>query len=266
MKKVLVRLFLSFITMNSAPLYADALDNLVNQKQTEKAEQKKQKQQKEEQVKKQEQLLIDIADCEQAVAKATEKRNSISDEETYVINPYVAGANKDGIINNVAIGMSALGFGDISVADFAKDGVFISVYLDNWKRYFIYTKDTDYINNEKFREQDFIYKSAGNYKYTTITGATNSVRAFKATKHRVSEIDPKTYLQNKSLSCCQYYENDFKEVGVIRLNDCSDGWCLYPRFVPYYSSVKCRTKNHPKGMKNDDHRSFIITGTNYYNN
>lgn len=274
MKKNLFNIVVFIGCLNYTPVYASALDDLVEEQRLEskqkKAQAEKQQKQKEEQVKKQEQLLIDIADCEQAVAKAIEKRNSISDEETYIINPYVVGATKEGIIKNIAMGMRSstglIDFGDIKVKDFAKRGVFVDVFdeLKGRYRYFIYTKNTDYATNEKFKEQDLIYKSAGNYKYTTAQGSINSVRAFKATKHKVSEIDPKTYLQNKNLSCCQYDAKDLREVGVIQSTDCSNDRCLYPMYVRYYTKLKCRTRNHPNGVKEEDRKDFNITGTYYY--
>jgi hypothetical protein len=107
------------------------------------------------------------------------------------------------------------------VVDFAKDGIFISntcadpytaglmfgqfgaVVAMNCteERRFIYTSNTDYANNAKFDNKGLVYHKAGNYKYTTITGATNSVPAYKETKYKASEIDIKTYLKDKTFEC-----------------------------------------------------------------
>ena len=83
------------------------------------------------------------------------------------------------------------------ISDFSNKGVFVRN-----NNYFIYTKDTEYANGDYFKDKGFLYKRDGVYKYTTITGATNSVKAYRETKHKVSEIQPRTYLQDQSLECC----------------------------------------------------------------
>lgn len=260
MIKILFGLYIVFSCTN---LYASALDDLVSQKQVEKAEQKKQaekqKQQKANKEKEHAQLLEDISDCEQAVAKAIEKRNKISNEKTYVFNSYVVGATKDGLISHMAKTPFLNDPSEIYITDFARDGVFITVYNDGWKRYFIYTTDTDYADNEKFRETNLIYISAGNYKYVATDGSTRSIPAFKAIKkHNVSEINPKTYLQNKELSCCQYITPEtsgFKEVGVYKGGRIFE----YPVRSPHFSET-CKTKGHINGVAEN---LVVFTGIYY---
>lgn len=264
MIKILFGLYIVFSCTN---LYASALDDLVSQKQVEKAEQKKQaekqKQQKSNKEKEPAQLLEDISDCEQAVAKAIEKRKSISANDIKVFDSNFLIPGKDGLLY--------FPIGDVNVVDFASNGVFVSGH-----RYFIYTKDTDYATNEEFRGEGLIYEKVGNYKYTTITGATRSVPAYKATSHKISEINPKTYLKNKNLSCCQYQHHnstegdEFKEVGVEVKSHCSDADSVSksPHYAPplwctngNLSGRTCFTNNHPKGAGFSS--SALCTGINY---
>mgnify|MGYP005756854639 CR=1 FL=1 len=108
------------------------------------------------------------------------------------------------------------------VVDFADNGIIIStdcsgVWANGWmlgalgtlmaanceeERTFIYTKNTDYATNEKFNNKGLLYKKAGNFRYTTVTGATMSIPAYRETSYKASEIDYKTYLKDKSIKYC----------------------------------------------------------------
>ena len=248
MIKILHYLFLCVFCLNYTNSYAGALDDLANQKQAEIAEQKKQaekqEQKKQKKAKEQAQLLENIADCEQAVQKATEARKAIGDKKLYIF--------KDGVfVDNDGF----LDFFDVSlVVDFANDGVFVGSGHD----YFIYTKNQDYATRERFKENDVIYERVGVYKYTTVTGGVNSVPALRATKHKVDEINPKYYLKNKNLDCCQYVNSESKFTGEI-------GVRKNPSKEPIdsvNSGQGCRTRNHPSGYYG--HQRTVSTGTDIY--
>ena len=170
--------------------------------QLEKQKREERKKQDEERKKKEQaKLLEDISDCEQSVAKAIEQRKFISEGEKILAfgNEHVVDSN----------GYVKKADSVPRVVDFAPNGVFIS------GPYLVYTKDTDYATNEYFRHNDFIYKKIDNYRYKTVLGGTKAVQAFKAIEHKTSELNPETYLQNKNLTCCQYWNEytGFNEVG-----------------------------------------------------
>ena len=249
MKKILFGLCIIFSCVS---VYAGALDDLMVEKQAEKA---KAAERSAQQKQAKQQQLADIADCEQAVAKALENKKSISDREIKVFNSGTVFLGADNLF----------AFTDYKtkfrVVDFASDGIFVEAvefflhYPDDVKgKYFIYTSDTDYATNEYFKDTNTVYEKVGNYKYTTITGATNSVPAYRATSLKVSEINPKTYLKNKKLSCCQYIEPDktgFKEVGI------ATGYGIQEEAD--ISSKACHTTKHKNGVDS----LAIYTGTNY---
>lgn len=218
--------YLSIFCFNCVNVYAGALDDLVNKKEAEHVAQEHAKQQKQAEKEQKAKFLEDITDCEQAVEKALEYRMQLSDTKIYTFGKGFT-VNKDGFVKTSFASQ---------IADFAKDGVFIRVYDEGWKKYFIYTKDTDYADNETFRETEFIYEKTGNYKYTATDGSTHSVPAFKATKRKVSDINPMTYIKNKNVICCQYLQSTddkLKEIGIKRKTN----W--YDNTVEF-----CSTKNH----------------------
>lgn len=108
------------------------------------------------------------------------------------------------------------------VVDFADNGIIIStdcsgIWANGWmfgtfgtlmaanceeERTFVYTKNTDYATNEKFNNKGLLYKKVGNFRYTTVTGATMSIPAYRETPYKASEIDYKTYLKDKSIKYC----------------------------------------------------------------
>ena len=181
---------------------------------------KRQEERKKQAAKEKEQMLSEIADCEQAVEKAVRARTSISSKPLLITlngRKRVTAISQDGLFYHL--------YNESYVSDFANDGVFISR-----NDRFIYTSDTDYATGDKFRSNDFIYEKVGNYKYRTIAGNINSVPAYRATKHKISEILPLTYLKNKKALCCQY---DDKEVGVVRHS--------------WYDDNYCKTRNHING-------------------
>lgn len=208
MKKILFGLCIIFSCVN---VYAWALDDLaaeIRQEQTNKEQQAKKAK---ERVKQKQQEKVDIADCEQAVKKARSREKELS-PNTYIFDKDVY------VFPTVSTGYGhANKTKSHHVSDFASDGVFI----DNQSK-FIYTHDTDYANYEEFRGNGFLYKKVGNYKYTTIMGATKSVPAYEATNYKVSELDLRTYLNNKTLHCCE-------EKGEIGISN---------------TSYDCKTKHH----------------------
>ena len=244
MIKLFYYLCLSAFCFNCVNVYAGALDDLVNQQQVAKVEKKKQEQKKAKKAQEQAQLLENIADCEQAVQKATEARKAIGDKKLYIFKDGVF-VDNDGFLDI---------FSDRIVVDFANDGVFIGRDHD----YFIYTKNQDYTTRETFKENDVIYERVGVYKYTTVAGSTNSVPALRATKHKVDEINPKYYLKNKNLDCCQYVNSESKFTGEIGVHK-------DPSKEPVdgvNSGQWCRTRNHPSGYYG--HQRTVCTGTDIY--
>ena len=106
------------------------------------------------------------------------------------------------------------------VVDFSTNGVFIEndCYRDHLRnmylvvqygadtrnlceteRNFIYTTDS-YAQNDYF-DTRWLFVQTENYRYTTVTGATNVVHAYKQTPYKKEETEYKTYLKNKNNKC-----------------------------------------------------------------
>lgn len=153
-------------------------------------------------------LAVDLSkvnDCLQAAVKTKAKRNSFDDGEYYAFADYKT-MNKDGdVISNLAP----------TVVDFAKEGVMVADFNPSGTRRFIYTQDTDYATRERFRNKDMVlYKRDGNYRYTTVTGATNAIPAYRATKYKLSDINYETYMNDKSTRCC-WATNEGEVLGAV---------------------------------------------------
>ena len=156
--------------------------------QKEKAEEEA-RLQKEKAEKEKAELLQNIAQCRSAYETAKKKREGIGDE-LITLNGRVVDFADDGVMIMKDEGP------DLGL-------LFTTGMLSiNEKRIFVYTSDTDYATDEKFKDGGYLYKRVGNYRYTTVSGGVNSVPAYEATKYKKNEIDPKTYLSDKSLKCC----------------------------------------------------------------
>lgn len=160
------------------------------------AEQKKKEQQAIEKAKAEAQK----ADCKQATEKAQKRLNQIKS----------------------SVGTDFIYDIQGKVVDFADNGIIIStdcsgIWNNSWwmgelgtllaanckeERSFIYTKDTNYATNDKFNDKGLLYKKVNNFKYTTVTGATMSIPAYKETSYKASEINYQTYLKDKSIAEC----------------------------------------------------------------
>lgn len=161
-------------------------NGILEEKDNEKKKQEEEKKEIEE-VKK----FIDTytEDCKQALKKGENYKKSIDYDNLYNLN------NLNGN----------------EVVDFASDGIFVqycsksSYYFSTCiehKRIFIYTKDKNYADGDKFHT-DVYYKRDGFYKYTTTMGGTNSVYAYKPTKHKIDKCKLYGYshLKNKEVKC-----------------------------------------------------------------
>ena len=142
------------------------------------------------------------ADCAQAREKAQNRLNQIKS----------------------SLGVDLIYEMEGKVVDFADNGIIIStdcsgIWNNSWllggwgalmaanckeERSFIYTKDTDYATNDKFNNKGLLYQKVGNFKYTTVTGATMSIPAYKETTYKASEIKYKTYLKDEGFICIGY--------------------------------------------------------------
>ena len=154
---------------------------------------KEKKQEKEQEIAQQKKEKSYIEDCKNAEKKAEEYMKSIP-SEGFMILEYT------------------------HVVDLAKDGVFVEGPYGGL-RVFVYTKDTEYATGESFRSNGVFYKQNGYYKYTTITGATNSVVAFVPTKYKVDKADYEYYLKNKDLTCKEdfiFYKENGEEKRIER--------------------------------------------------
>ena len=69
------------------------------------------------------------------------------------------------------------------------------------ERVFLYTSDTEYLNDEYFKDENYLYYRDGVLKYKTIIGSTNSVPAFKRSNYRIDELYYKKYLNNRKINC-----------------------------------------------------------------
>jgi hypothetical protein len=109
-----------------------------------------------------------------------------------------------------------------NVVDFSDNGVFVEAYssadmmtlgmmlespvlgmlgtMYPAERIFVYSS-RDYANGEKLKNTEYIYKRVGNYKYETVGGGMNSVKAYKQTSYKKSDLDYKTYLKYKDSVC-----------------------------------------------------------------
>nr|MBQ0091361.1 toxin-antitoxin system YwqK family antitoxin [Candidatus Enterousia merdequi] len=181
---------------------------------------------------KEKKFLSDIADCEQATQKAANARKAMPKDD-FIVFKWMAIMTADGIMTN---GIR------LSVVDFSNNGVFL-----NWgnKRIFVYTSDKDYATGDYFNPKNVIYKRDGNYKYSTLFGGIQSVPAYKPTNYKISSIDPRTYLNNKELSCCQYSSDTykyFKETGIATQKS-----YIRKGMSMSYDASGCATSNHLKG-------------------
>lgn len=165
-----------------------------------------------------EQKKKSIDDCKQAAEKVI----NYKDEYKIKLDNLKKSMNFDSLYD----------ISSVKVVDFANNGVFVekenchtSYYYGifdqncNSTRYFIYTKDTNYANGDYFRDGGVYYKRTGVYKYTTMMGGTNSVPVLSPTKYKISDIQKlneqhsnaqkyKTYLKDKNITECIYYEDD----------------------------------------------------------
>lgn len=158
--------------------------------QNAKVKAEKERKEKREQEKKAEEEAR-LADCTQAAEKARARKKEIMK----------------------ALGVSSLTKIRGKVVDFASNGVFVEggcngiggvmaffgVDECDSQRKFIYGS-TNYVSGQSF-DAEYIYIPSGTYKYTTVTGATNSVPAYKQTKYKLSEIDYFKYMKDSSHVC-----------------------------------------------------------------
>ena len=194
--------------------------------------QKKEKERQEQAKEKRQQDEINIAYCEQAYKKASQKSRSLYGSDFLLMKD---SAGCEYVVNSQGECKYVCTEGAPRVTDFAKKGVFI----DDWA--FVYTSDTDYANDDRIRHNNLVYKKVGNYKYKTVTGATRSVPAYEATQIKNYEIMLDSYLNDKKIACCQYRDNEKWEIGVV------DSTSL---------RLRCKTKKHPNGKTGSQKCSF----------
>lgn len=163
---------------------------------------------------------IDNEDCRQAREKAYQARVNMKydDIKVYSDNEFVSVNNK--IIKNSPYPYRVIAFtpkGIIISADcssvrnlnntLSEMGGFIKMagmYLEgscSEDTTFIYTKYKQYATNGVFNGRGLIYSRSGSYKYKNRAGITTTVPAYQETNHKVSEIEYKTYLHDKNLTC-----------------------------------------------------------------
>ena len=163
-------------------------------------------------------------DCEQAVENAYNARKKLPQDikmfngsDTINLKKEVVEHNtvyqvidtaSTGIIvsNNCELIQNA---GDALTHSWAMDGILSAAghfvkTLCQEETIFIYTSQTDYATNERFRGNDLIYVRDGTYGYKG-----KIIKAYRAGSP-ASQIEYKTYLKNKQLKCCR--ENDKTKV------------------------------------------------------
>ena len=150
----------------------------------------------EEQYKKElERNALYVADYQQAITKVEKRLDEIKnalglkkDDDLYIIKGYVVDFSDNGIMlkTNCAL---------VGSLDTLEEMKIPLQRIRCNQRVFLYTKNTDYATGDVFNGRGLIYKKVGNYKYTTITGAINSVPAFKATKYKIDELNYTKFLR-----------------------------------------------------------------------
>ena len=163
----------------------------------------------------------DIEDCIQAQEKAFQARKSMGYEDImiYSDNEFVNIHNK--IVQrpqkfpHKVIGFTPKGIlisADCSsvrnlnnvLSDMGGFVKMAGMYLESScsdEATFIYTNYKSYATNGAFDGRGLIYSRSGSYKYKNKAGITTNVPAYQETSHKVSEIEYKTYLNDKSLIC-----------------------------------------------------------------
>lgn len=194
-----------------------AVSNIIQQEEERMAEEERQKEEQlEKERKKAEQeenrRKAQMADCKQAKEKAKAREAEIEQKLGKKIVPGTA-------------------FSEARVVDFADSGVFIEndcgegfreaagayIALNSGmgdlayakalacepNRRFIYTDSKKYANGDRFSDKETVYMEVEPYRYKTITGGINSVRAYKKTQYKTEEITYKAYVKDKSTYCSQ---------------------------------------------------------------
>lgn len=145
-----------------------------------------------------------LVDCKQAKEKAENRKKEIKTALGLKSNDYLY-----------------WGFLDHKVVDFSTNGIFIEndCYANRLRdmhlviqygadlrnlcreeRVFIYTADS-YARNDFFDGGGWLYIQVENYKYQTVAGGRNVVKAYKQIPYKAEEIDYTTYLKNKKNRC-----------------------------------------------------------------
>lgn len=200
MKKFLICLFCVVV---STPVYSDALDRLKSNINKEKAEKLEQK--RKEKINKEH-----LADCKQAMEKADARKTEIEKElGKNIISADLSGKivdlAKNGIFveNDCAeeLNDAAMGFSFFGGRNWMSDLMYASAIQCKENRRFVYTTHTDYIVGRTYVNDNLLIYE-GIYKYKTIAGNMNSVPAYKEIAYKISEIDYRTYLNDKSNTNC----------------------------------------------------------------
>ncbi|MBD5398030.1 hypothetical protein HDR60_00795 [bacterium] len=182
-----------------------------------------------------------IADCKQAVEQASkykENYNKCSENIKGKVDNYKKSIGYNNL-KDLSLGSS------YKVVDFAKDGVMIKREFNaqemqlfsfvaaiagktpsSEQSYFVYTKDTNYANGDYFRNRGLYYIEDGVYKYTTVTGATNSLQALKPTKYKIIDVKEKIAEIENSCGKSDYKYIDFlKDETIIQCDITDSNYC-----------------------------------------
>lgn len=164
---------------------------------------------------------LDIEDCKQAQEKAYQARRSMGYDDIMIYSdnefvnlhnkivqrtqqfPYkVIGFTSKGII--IKADCSSVEKLNNTLGDMGGFLKMAGMYLESSCSEdvsFIYTSYKSYPTNGTFNGRGFVYSRSGSYQYKNKAGITTSVPAYKETSHKISEIEYKTYLHDKSVKC-----------------------------------------------------------------
>jgi hypothetical protein len=145
----------------------------------------------------------EIADCKQAKEKALQRNNEIKSiaGNVMILDETIASGNQNRI-GNWSYCLKVIGYDKegIVVESRCTFSPVANLFLASFvgceeKNYFIYTQN-DYADGECYKDWSYLHKDAGVH-----TWKGKRLRSYKKTNFKISEIEYKTYLKDKTHQC-----------------------------------------------------------------
>lgn len=147
-------------------------------------------------------LIAQNADCKQAIEKAKHHAEEINAKNLFVLDESKT-SNQANHTGNWSFCLKVIDYDNagIIVQSGCTASPLANILLNSFigcedKYYFIYTTDA-YADRECYKNWEYFHEDAGVY-----TWKNKRIRAFKATKFKISETDYHTYLRDKTISQC----------------------------------------------------------------